>query len=72
MFLSVTYQNIVTKTSKKFKVINITQNLILNFADHFKPKFKTQKQLQLLTYRNMSYSEDGLRVSILSSIPTES
>ncbi|KAL5241699.1 hypothetical protein ACI65C_013355 [Semiaphis heraclei] len=72
VFLPVTYQNIVTKTSKKFKVINITQNLILNFADHFKPKFKTQKQLQLLTYRNMSYSEDGLRVSILSSIPIES
>lgn len=64
VFLPQTYQNIVKCTSRKFIVINVTQELILNFSDHMSSMFKTQKQLQLMIYRIMIYSHDGLRVSI--------
>jgi len=64
VFLPKTYQNIVSNTSKKFMVINVTQEILLNFSSYMSPMFKTQKQLQLKSYRIMIYAEVGLRVSI--------
>lgn len=63
VFLPVTYQNIVSKTCKKFFVINVTQDIILNYSDHFKQKFKAQTKLTLMLYRCMIYSLEGLLVS---------
>jgi len=45
-------------------VINVTQDILLNFSVYMSPMFKTQKQLQLMSYRIMIYAKDGLKVSI--------
>lgn len=64
VFLPITYQNIVKCTSKKFIVINVTQDFISNFSSHMSTMFKIKNQLQIMSYRIMVYSKDGLRVSI--------
>lgn len=63
VFLPVTYQNIFSKTCKKFIVTNVTQNIILNYFDYFKHKFKAQNKLSLTLYRYMVYTIEGLLVS---------
>lgn len=63
VFLPITYQNIVSKTWRKLFVINVTQDIILNYSDHIKPKFEAQNMLTLMLYRCMIYSLEGLLVS---------
>lgn len=70
VFVPDEYQEMVKKTSKKFCVIAVTQDIMFNFFDYTKPLFKktlcsVQKtKFTIMAYRYMKYTKEGLFCSI--------
>lgn len=70
IFLPEQYANLITETCKKFSVIRVTQNMILNFAQHTNKLFKknvtnrNKSSFSILKYRCMQYTTNGLFASI--------
>lgn len=69
-FLPETYRELVKSTCKTFSVIDVKQDMILNFAEHFKQLFKknvtnrTKAKFCILSYRFMEYTKQGLNASV--------
>lgn len=70
MFLLEEYKNLITTTCKKFSVVPVHQDMILNYADHTKNFFKknvtnrNKVKFSILSYRYMEYTDEGLYASI--------
>ncbi|KAL4142128.1 hypothetical protein QTP88_004645 [Uroleucon formosanum] len=70
VFLPDTYRELVKSTCKTFSVIDVKQDMILNFAEHFKQLFKkivTNRNIEkfsILSYRFMEYTKQGLNASV--------
>lgn len=74
VFLPQSYQTIVKETNpNKFYVINVTQNMILNFSEYFKPFFKKyisnskKDKFSIMSYHQIDYSKDRLFCSITAN-----
>ncbi|KAE9534103.1 hypothetical protein AGLY_008839 [Aphis glycines] len=70
VFLPEEYKNLITTTCKKFSVVPVHQDMILNYADHTKNFFKknvtnrNKVKFSILSYRYMEYTDEGLYASI--------
>lgn len=70
IYLPSTYKNLVQDTCKKFKVIDVEQNMILNYSQHTKALFKktvnnrSKISFSILTYRFIEYTQHGLYSSV--------
>lgn len=70
VYLPSTYKNLVQDTCKKFKVIDVEQNMILNYSQHTKALFKktvnnrSKISFSILTYRFIEYTQHGLYSSV--------
>ncbi|KAL5239620.1 hypothetical protein ACI65C_007030 [Semiaphis heraclei] len=72
VYLPETYHELVRNTSKNFKVIKVTQDIIFNFSDNLKTTFKKtvsgvdkNSKFSIMAYRYMEYNSEGLYCSIL-------
>lgn len=71
------WQNLVKSTSKKFRVINVPQKMILNYTEHFKEIYKktitgTNKvKFAISTYRLFKYNSNTsfIQCSVSSNMP---
>lgn len=70
IYLPSTYKKLVKDTCANFNVIDVEQNMILNYAQHTKPLFKkivnnrAKVNFSILTYRFIEYTQNGLYASI--------
>ncbi|XP_025192024.1 LOW QUALITY PROTEIN: uncharacterized protein LOC112592227 [Melanaphis sacchari] len=70
IYLPESYKEIVKKTSKKFNVIDVSRDMILNFSDYTKPLYKKivksveDQKFSIMAYRCMEYKKEGLFCSI--------
>lgn len=64
IYLPSEWIKLVEQTSKKFKVVPVEQDMILNFSDHFKQLFKSapkgpkREKFAISTYRLMRYTKN--------------
>lgn len=64
IYLPSEWIKLVEQTSKKFKVVPLEQDMILNFSDHFKQLFKSapkgpkREKFAISTYRLMRYTKN--------------
>lgn len=70
-FLPDTYKELVKNICKNFSVINVNQDMILDFAKYSKQFFKkivtdrNKVKFSILSYKFMEYTTQGLYASIL-------
>lgn len=71
VYLPETYHELVRNTSKNFKVIKVTQDIIFNFSDNLKTIFKKtvtgvdkNSKFSIMAYRYMEYNSEGLYCSM--------
>jgi len=70
VYIPETYQEMVTKTSKKFQVVKVTQDMLFNFLESMKSMFKKtvigvdKSKFSVMAYRYMEYNSEGLFCSI--------
>lgn len=70
IYLPDEYKELVRSTCKKFYIIDVTQDMILNYSVHFKPLFKKtvtnrdKVHFSILSYRFIEYTQRGLYASI--------
>lgn len=71
------WKDLVRLTSKKFKVVNVKQDMIMDFATHFRPFFKSvfssneKAKFSISTYRLLQYHKgfNYVECSIATSFP---
>lgn len=78
VYLLETYQEMVCKTSKKFQVIKVTQDILFNFSENIKSMFKKtivgvdiptikfieRSKFSIMIYRYTEYNSEGLFCSV--------
>jgi len=70
IYLPEEYKELVKGTCKKFHIIDVKQDMILNYSEHLKPLFKktvTNKDkanFSIFSYRFIEYTQRGLYASV--------
>lgn len=73
VFTTTEYGECIKQASKNFKVVNVDQNMILNFSQHYEGHFKkviinTEKiRFKISQYRIFEYSKDHIETVAVSS-----
>lgn len=72
IYLPRDYINIIQDSSKSFKVIPVTQDMLINFRDHFKPFFvlnpsKKNNKFTISKYRIIHYEKNATTTTVKCS-----